>query len=83
LYITFSLKKKAFYTNTRTLPFSMYFPGNSSRVRVMTYAGEGKIIYSEIKSTLHWKMLKLSAIEEDLNNSPGFPLPVPTSRGHS
>ena len=45
----------------------------------MTYAGEGKIIYCEIKLKLYGKMLKLSAIEEDLNNSSRFS-PVEVTR---
>ena len=44
----------------------------------MTYAGEGKIILTtEIKLKLHDKMVKLLAIEEDLNNGSGFSFPVP------
>ena len=45
----------------------------------MTYAGEGKILLTtEIKLKLNGKMLKLSAIEEDLNTSSGFSFPVPS-----
>ena len=48
----------------------MYSRGTSFRVRVMTYTGEGKIILNtEVRLKLHGKMLKLLAIEEDLNNS--------------
>ena len=44
----------------------------------MTYAGEGKIILTtKIKLKLNGKILKLSAIEEDLNNSSAFSFPVP------
>ena len=47
----------------------------------MTYAGEGKIILTtEIKLKLNGKMLKLSAIEEDLNTGSGFSFPVPPKR---
>ena len=61
----------------QALPTSMYSQGTSSRVRVMTYAGEGKIILTtKIKLKLNGKMLKLSAIEEVLNNSSGFSFPV-------
>ena len=60
------------------LPTSMYSQGTSSRVRVMTYAGEGKIILTtEVKLKLYGKMLRLSAIEEDLNNGYGFSFPTP------
>ena len=53
----------------QALPTSMYSRGTSSRVRVMTYAGEGKIILTtEIKLKLNGKILQLSAIKEDLNN---------------
>ena len=62
----------------QSLPTSMYSRGTSSRVRVMSYAGEGKIILTtEIKLKLHGKTLNLSAIEEDLNNGSGFSFPVP------
>ena len=62
----------------QVLSASMYSQGTSSRVRVMTYAGEGKVILTtEVKLKLHGKMLKFSAIGEDLNNSSGFFFPVP------
>ena len=62
----------------QALPTSMYSRGTSSRVRVITYAGEGKIILTtKIKLKLHSKMLKLSAMEEDFNNGSGFSFPVP------
>ena len=62
----------------QALPTSMYSQGTSSRVRVMTYAGEGKIILTtEVRLKLHGKMLTLSAIEEDLNNGSGFFFMVP------
>ena len=55
----------------------MYSQGTSSRVRVRTYAGEGKIILNtEIKLKLHGRMLNLLAIEEYLNNGSGFSFPV-------
>ena len=61
-----------------TIPTSMYSLGTSSKVRLMTYAGEGKtILTTEIKLNLHGKILNLSIIEEDLNNGPGFSLSVP------
>jgi len=61
-----------------TIPASMYSLGTSSKVRLMTYAGEGKtILTTEIKLKLHGKVLKLSIIEEDLNNGSRFSLSVP------
>ena len=45
----------------------------------MTYAGDGKVILTtEIKLKLNGKMLKLSAIEEALNNGSGFSFPTPS-----
>ena len=62
----------------KTIPTFMYSQGSSSRVRVMTYAGEGKIILTtEIKLKINGKILKLSSIEEDLNNGSGFSFPTP------
>ena len=61
-----------------SLPPSMYSLGPSSRVRVLTYAGEGKdILTTEVKLKLHGKTLKLSTIEEDLNNGSEFSLSIP------
>ena len=60
-----------------SLPPSMYSLGPSSRVRVLTYAGEGKdILTTEVKLKLHGKTLKLSTIEEDLNSGSGFSLSI-------
>ena len=57
------------------IPNSWYSIGTSSKVRLVTYAGEGKtILTTEIKLKLHGKVLKLSIIEEDLNNGSGFSL---------
>ena len=57
---------------------SMYSLGTSSQIRVMTYAGEGKtILTTAVKLKLPWRTLKLSTIEEDLNNGSGFSFPVP------
>ena len=57
----------------------MYSQGTSSRVRVMTYAGEGKVLLTtEIKLRLNGKRLKLSCIEEDLNHGSGFSFPTPS-----
>jgi hypothetical protein len=47
----------------------------------MIYKEEGKIILTtEIKLKLHGKILKLSAIEEDLNNGSGLSISVPPKR---
>ena len=44
----------------------------------MTYAGEGKVILTtEIKLKINGKILRLSSIEEDLNNGSGFSFPRP------
>ena len=60
------------------LPPSMYFLGTSSQIRVMTYAGEGKtLLTTAVKLRLPGKTLKLSTIEENLNNSPGFSFSIP------
>ena len=60
------------------IPTSWYSLGTSSKVRLVTYAGEGKtILTTEIKLKLHGKVLKLSIIEEDLNKGSGFSLSVP------
>ena len=62
-----------------TILNSMYSQGTSSRVRVLTYAGEGKVIFTtEVKLRLNGKLLKLSTIEKDLNmdlDSPSQPPP--------
>ena len=61
-----------------TIPNSMYTLGTSSKVRLVTYAGEGKtILTTEVKLRLYGKILKLSVIEENLNNGVGFTLSVP------
>jgi len=61
-----------------TIPNSMYTLGPSSKVRLVTYAGEGKtILTTEVKLRLHGKILRLSVIEENLNNGAGFTLSVP------
>ena len=57
----------------------MYSLRTSSKVRLMTYAGEGKVILTtDVKLTILGRTLKLSAIEEDLNNGSGFSFPVPS-----
>ena len=62
----------------QALPTSMYSRGTSSRVRVLSYAGEGRVILTtEIKLKLNGNLLKLSEIEEDLNNGSGFSFPTP------
>ena len=63
-----------------TLPKSMYSLGNSSQLRVMTYAGEGKIILTTaVKLKLPGATLTLNTIEADLNNGSGFSFPVPNN----
>ena len=43
-----------FQSALQALPNSMYYHGTSSRVRLMSYAGEGKILLtSEMKLKLH------------------------------
>ena len=60
------------------IPSSMYSRGTSTGVRVLSYAGEGRVILTtEIKLKLNGNLLKLSAIEEDLNNGSGFSFPIP------
>ena len=55
-----------------------YTIGNSTKVKVMTYAGEGKVILTtEVKLRVQGKVLKLSIIEEDLNHGSGFQFSVP------
>ena len=56
----------------------MYSLGTSSQIRVMIYAGEGKtILTTAVELKLPGRTLKLSTIEEDLNNGSGFSFPVP------
>ena len=62
-----------------TIPKSMYTLGTSSKVTLTTYAGEGKtILTTEVKLRLYGKILKLSVIQDDLNNGAGFTLSVPS-----
>ena len=64
---------------SKTIPTSMYSQGTSSRIRVMSYTGEGKVILTtEIKLRINGKILKLSSIKEDLNNGSGFSFPTPS-----
>ena len=56
----------------------MYTLGTSSKVKLMTYAGEGTIVLTtEVKLRLHGKVLRLSIITEDLNNGAGFTISIP------
>ena len=60
------------------IPSSMYTLGTSSKVRLMTYAGEGTtVLTTEVKLKLHGKVLRLSIITEDLNNGAGFTISIP------
>ena len=62
-----------------TIPRSMYSLGNSSQVKIMTYAGEGKIVLTTtVKLRIQGKTLKLSTIEENLNNGSAFSFSIPT-----
>ena len=62
----------------QSLPTSMYTRGASSKVRISSYAGEGKeILLTNIELNWYGHILKLSALEDDLNNSSGFTFPVP------
>ena len=55
------------------IPQSMYSLGSSSQVKIATYAGEGKVVLTTaVKLRIQGKTLKLSTIEEDLNNGSGF-----------
>ena len=57
---------------------SLYSLGNATKVRVMTYAGEGKnIITTAVKLKIGDITLKLAAIEDDLNHGAGFSFPNP------
>ena len=47
-------------------------------MRILTYAGEGKeILLTNIELNWYGHILKLSALEDDLNNSSEFTFPVP------
>ena len=51
------------------IPQSMYSLGSSSQVKIATSAGEGKVVLTTaVKLRIQGKTLKLSTIEEDLNN---------------
>ena len=55
-----------------------YTTGGSSRIRVLTYAGEGKIlITTAVKLKVNGNMLNLHTIEEDLNSGSAFSFPTP------
>ena len=59
-----------------TIPTSMTL-GTSSKVRLVTYAGEDKtVLTNEDKLKLNWKDLRLSIITEDLNNGVGFTISI-------
>ncbi len=56
----------------------MYSLGSSSQVKIATYAGEGKVVLTTaVKLRIHGKTLKLSTIEEDLNNGSAFSFSIP------
>ena len=61
-----------------TIPQTMYSLGSSSQVKIMTYAGEGKVVLTTtVKLRIQGKTLKLSTIEENLNNGSAFSFTVP------
>jgi len=61
-----------------TIPQTMYSLGSSSQVKIMTYAGEGKVVLTTtVKLKIQGKTLKLSTIEENLNNGSAFSFTVP------
>ena len=52
----------------KTLPVDSFTKGGSSRIRVLTYAREGKIlITTAVQLRVNGNILKLHVIEEDLN----------------
>ena len=60
------------------IPQSMYSLGSSSQVKIATYAGEGKVVLTTaVKLRIQGKTLKLSTIEEDLNNGSAFSFTIP------
>ena len=60
------------------LPEENYSVGRSVRLRVLTYAGEGKIISTtSVKLNLNGFQLKLLAIDAELNNGSAFSFPTP------
>jgi len=62
-----------------TIPQSMYSLGSSSQVKIMTYAGEGKVVLTTtVKLRIQGKTLRLSTIEENLNNGSTFSFTIPT-----
>ena len=67
-----------FKSALQALPPNLYSQGTSSRVRVLTYTGEGRIVLTtEIKLRLGENTLKLYAIEEDLNKGSRFSFLIP------
>ena len=60
------------------IPQSMYSLGSSSQVKIANYAGEGKVVLTTaVKLRIQGKTLKLSTIEEDLNNGLAFSFTIP------
>ena len=61
-----------------TIPQSMYSLGSSSQVKIMTYAGGGKVVLTTtVKLRIQGKTLRLSTIEENLNNGSAFSFTIP------
>ena len=62
-----------------TIPQSMYTLRTSSKVKILTYAGKGKVVLTtEVKLRLQGKTLKLSTIKEDSNNVSGLFFSIPS-----
>ena len=61
-----------------TIPQSMYSLGSSSQVKIITYAGEGKVVLTTVvKLRIQGKTLRLSTIEANLNNGSSFFFTIP------
>ncbi len=67
------------FSDVDTILFLLVFVHtNSSQVKIATYAGEGKVVLTTaVKLRIHGKTLKLSTIEEDLNNGSAFSFSIP------
>ena len=60
------------------LPVDMYSIGDTTKLRVLTYASEGKTISTtEVKITLNGFLLKLSTINVDLNKGSVYSFSTP------
>ena len=60
------------------LPVDLYSMGKTTRLQVLTYAGQGKIITTTaVRLNLNGFMVKLSAIDADLNDGSAYSFPTP------